>query len=255
MKILLPTTPKFLRGRLRFIRLRLLGQKGNVLVVGNNQPRFRKRPKISSKLANFILFFSSVLTIVAGVAIFAPDLYFQVFPNQVNNQIVPTQAEIEQTKSPVKEIKKYQPEVDQSLPAGNWLVIPRIGVRSEMLATATADEALAEGIWWVPDFGKPGDDLPIILVAHRYGYKWWWKTDYWKYNSFYLLPELESGDRVEVIVEKRKWVYQIYKAEEGEQVSDYSADLILYTCKYLNSPIKHFRYARLVDPTLNSQNQ
>ena len=252
MKISLPTSPKFLREKLGFVRFRLLGQKTAVLLP--QIPVSSKKRPISSKLITLVLFIVSILTILVGVVVFAPDLYFRFLADRSDDRVA-IAPEARPVSTPAPEIKQHQPEFNPTLPLGNWLVIPRIGVRSEMLATPTADEALAEGIWWVPDFGKPGDDLPIILVAHRYGYKWWWKTDYWKYNSFYLLPELEVGDSIEVIVDQRKWVYQIYRAEEGEQIGDYDADLILYTCKFLNSPIKHFRYARLVDATANSQSQ
>jgi hypothetical protein len=139
------------------------------------------------------------------------------------------------------------PVQNPDLPTGSWLSIPRIGVYSEMHATLDENEALDKGVWLVPDFGRPGDTTqPIIVAAHRYGWDWWWKSDYWKYNSFFLLTETEPGDRVEIIYDQRKWVYEIYAGEEGELISDYDADLILYTCKYLNSPIRYFRYAKLV---------
>lgn len=148
----------------------------------------------------------------------------------------------------------YQPPVDTTLPEGSWLSIPLIGLRSELQKTEDYDAALAKGIWQVPDFGDAGStDLPMIVAGHRFGWDWWWKTDYWKYHSFYRLPELQVGDRVEVIADQRKWVYEIYAATEGEEITDYSADLILYTCKYLNSPARFFRYAKLIDPTQNTQ--
>lgn len=151
-------------------------------------------------------------------------------------------------------VAAYLPPFEATLPTGDWLVIPRIGVRSELQATSTADSALDTGLWLVPDFGQPGDsDQPIIVVGHRFGWKWWWQNDYWKYHSFYLLPELELGDRVEIIAQQRKWTYEIYASEEGPAISDYQADLILYTCKYLSSPVRIFKYARLIDPTANSQ--
>lgn len=106
-----------------------------------------------------------------------------------------------------------------------------------------------------PDYGKPGDEynLPIILAAHRFGWDWWWQTDYWKYHSFYNLPELEPGDMVEIIADQRKWIYEIYAGEQGEEITDYEANLILYTCKFLNSPLRHFRYARLINLDQNTQ--
>jgi len=144
--------------------------------------------------------------------------------------------------------RSYKPPFNPNLPTGNWLIIPRIGVRSELQQTENYEEALNTGIWWVPEFGGPGDrSKPMIVAGHRYGFDWWWKDDYWKYHSFYNLPDLEPGDRIEIIADQRKWVYEIYAGEEGEEISDYQADLILYTCKHLDSPIRIFRYAKLVE--------
>jgi|GEM_PF-781551 len=186
--------------------------------------------------------------------------YFQRFNQWANGLSVtpiagqsatePKVVEPSPTPTPVK----YLPVYDETLPEGNWLVIPRIGVRSELQKNPDFEKSLERGLWQVPDFGDPGStDLPMIVAGHRYGWDWWWKSDYWKYNSFYLLPSLQVGDRVEVISDHRKWLYEVYASEEGEQISDYSGDLILYTCKYLNSPARFFRYARLVDPTVGSQ--
>ncbi len=148
----------------------------------------------------------------------------------------------------------YEPPYSPDLPDGNWLAIPRIGTRSELHQGPDSATELQKGLWEVPDFGKAGSrDMPMIVAGHRYGWDWWWKTDYWKYHSFYLLPNLEVGDQIEVISDHRKWIYQVYAGEEGTEITDYSADLILYTCKDLSSPIRFFKYAKLVDPTKDSQ--
>lgn len=155
----------------------------------------------------------------------------------VNQSLVPADKEMRQL-----------PPVNPNLPVGDWLIIPKIGVRSQLQATTYYEDALDTGLWRAPEFGKPGSlELPMIVAGHRYGWKWWWQDEYWKYNSFNLLPELQVGDRVEVISEQRKWVYEIYAGEEGTEITDYGADLILYTCKYLQSPLRYFRYAKLVD--------
>lgn len=142
---------------------------------------------------------------------------------------------------------RYLPPVNPNLPTGDWFSIPKIGVRSQLQPTASYEEALETGLWQAPDFGKPGSlEMPMIVAGHRYGWKWWWKDEYWKYNSFYLLPQVEVGDRIEIISDQRKWIYEVYAGEEGTEITDYQADLIVYTCKYLQSPLRYFRYARLV---------
>ncbi|HLE49636.1 MAG TPA: sortase, partial [Patescibacteria group bacterium] len=133
-------------------------------------------------------------------------------------------------------------------------------------------EILKTGVWRVPDFGTPEDDgpsepvergadsqigpselvergadsqigLPIILAAHRFGYVTW-TNSFRTLNSFYSLPKLKVGDRVEIVWNQRKYVYEIYKEETGTAITDYTADLILYTCDLWNSPTRIFKYAR-----------
>lgn len=140
------------------------------------------------------------------------------------------------------------PLQDPTLPTEDWIYIPSIGVDSQMRATIDPDEALDQGVWLVPDFGRPEENEdPIIVAAHRFGWDWWWQSDFGKKNSFYSLTELQPGDRVELVSDQRKYVYEIYAGEEGTEITDYSADLILYTCKFLNSPIRYFKYAQRVE--------
>ena len=44
----------------------------------------------------------------------------------------------------------------------------------------------------------------------------------------------------------RKYTYEIYAEGRGDEINDYSANLILYTCETLNSNIRIFKYARLL---------
>lgn len=196
-------------------------------------------------------------SVVAMLIWFGPKLFYTVFPPQAE----PVQAEelsgdfqlnvdqeaINKKKSTPLELSK--PPYNANLPEGDWLIIPRIGVRSLLQPTENYEDALTTGLWLAPDFGKPGDkQMPMIVAGHRFGFKWWWQDDYWKYHSFYLLPDLEPGDTVEVISDHRKYEYEIYAGEEGTEITDYQADLIIYTCKFLDSPVRIFRYAKLLPP-------
>lgn len=213
----------------------------------------------SKRVLSSFLSIVSLFSIVVALVIFVPAAYYLVFPADVIEITPPEQGtafggSFEDPIVEVPEEKAYLPPKDESLPEGDWLIIPRIGVRTQLRETENPEEALAKGVWQVPDFGDPGDrEEPMILAAHRYGWQWWWKDDYWRYHSFNLLPDTEPGDRIEVISDQRKWVYEIYAGEEGEDITDYNADLILYTCKFLQGPLRHFRYARLIDPTQNTQ--
>ena len=144
---------------------------------------------------------------------------------------------------------KYMPRFDATLPQESHLKIPSIGVDTK-LEEATYDnyeEALKKGVWRVSDFGTPtNSDRPTILAAHRFGYLVWNNT-FRRKNSFYNLPKLDVGDTVEITWRQRKYIYEVYAEGKGEAITDYSADLILYTCETLNGPIRIFRYARLLE--------
>lgn len=143
----------------------------------------------------------------------------------------------------------YQPAFDSKLPMGTYLEIPKIKVKTTILEATYEDheQALKKGVWRVGDFGTPDKrEKPTILVAHRFGYLAW-SNQYRRENSFFNLPKLGNGDVVNITHNQRKYVYEVYAQSEGTQIADYSADLVLYTCVDLNSDLKIFRYARLLE--------
>lgn len=155
-----------------------------------------------------------------------------------------------QEEAAVREKDEWQPPMDETLPEGGWVEIPAIGVKTEIVEQPSEqyEEALKRGVWRVPEFGTPlKRELPTILVAHRFGYLKW-SNQYRRENSFFNLPKLKVGDKVYVSWGQREYVYEIYAADEGTKISDYSADLILYTCQYLESDVRIFRYGKLIKP-------
>lgn len=246
-----------------WLRIRATELEQNFPVVANQPNQLVKTHAPRSFLTRIVSFILSLIILTSSILLmimYSPRLYFTIFPHQaklvqanetgtaLGGKFEPASAEqADQSDS------SYQPPYDPNLPAGNWLIIPKIGVRSELQITEDYVSALEKGLWLVPDFGRPGNELPIIIAGHRYGWQWWWQSDYWRYHSFYLLPDLKPGDIVEVIAEQRKWTYEIYRGEESTEISDYEADIILYTCKFLNSPIRHIRYGRLINPDKDSQ--
>lgn len=143
----------------------------------------------------------------------------------------------------------YQPKFDPTLPKEPQVKITSIGI-SGLVNEASIEnyeDALKKGVWRVSDFGTPYNrQKPTILVAHRFGYLFW-SNQMRRENSFYNLPNLEEGDRIEVIWNQRKYAYEVYGSSRGEEITDYSADLILYTCESLNTPVRIFRYAKLLE--------
>lgn len=140
------------------------------------------------------------------------------------------------------------PPFNPALPKTNRLIISSIGVNTD-IEEATYDnyeEALKKGVWRVSNFGEP--DLagaPVILAAHRYGYLAW-NNSFRHKSSFYNLPKVKVGDVVTIDWQQRQYTYGVYKVESGEAITDYSADVILYTCESLNGPERIFVYAKLI---------
>ncbi|MFZ5376213.1 MAG: hypothetical protein ACOZAN_00905 [Patescibacteria group bacterium] len=276
------TDPRLLRQHYALTRAMLLGRKNQQLPNITHNNTWQNLQKSSSSLFSVVLNLVLAIALLAGIVWWAPKLYYTFFSDQaakVTAQTVFGQLEqsitdrslvdrnstggngeasgsgaisidsVEHSSNSHQET--YLPPIDVSLPEGEWIVIPKIGVYSQLRSTQDPDEALEQGIWMAPDYGKPGDrELPMIVAGHRFGWDWWWQSDFGKKNSFNMLPSLVEGDQVEIISGQRKWVYEIYAGEEGQEITDYSADAIFYTCKHLNSPIRYFRYAKLLDPSL-----
>lgn len=140
------------------------------------------------------------------------------------------------------------PPFNPSLPKTNRLVMPSIGVdtKIEEATYNNYESALEKGVWRVSNFGQPNKaGVPIILAAHRYGYLAW-TNSYRHYNSFYNLPKVKVGDVVTIDWQQREYVYGVYKTENGKEITDYSADLILYTCESLSGEERIFVYAKLL---------
>ena len=149
---------------------------------------------------------------------------------------------------PLVQAPDWQPVFNQSLSRDTTLKIDSIRVDTKVneMTYENYEEALKRGVWRVPDFGTPVDRTkPVILAAHRFEYLAW-SNIYRRKNTFFNLPKLKEGDRIEINYKQRKYVYEIYGESRGEEISDYSANLILYTCETLNSDIRIFKYARLL---------
>jgi sortase (surface protein transpeptidase) len=205
----------------------------------------------TAKLAKYLAILGIIFLLIA----YAPSVWYAISPGRLNiSSLLAKTARTNGDKMgdiiEGKENKSlYQPRYDPNLTKENVISIPSAGIETK-INEATYDnfeEALKIGVWRVPDFGTPyGRSLPTILAAHRYGYLKW-SIPYRLKNSFYNLPKLEVGDTVEIIWKQRKYTYEVYASDEGEEMTDYSADLILYTCEDLTSPVRIFKYARLLE--------
>lgn len=180
-------------------------------------------------------------------------LYYTAVPSTTK---LLSQALSETSKHLVKANEAVTPVVespvvqkDVSLPEGHYLEIPKIGVDTVVWEASNEgyETALKKGVWRVPDFGEPSNDKkPIILAAHRFGYLEWTQA-YRLKNSFYDLPKLTGGDQISIVWDQHRYNYRIERVVEGDKIDDYNADLILYTCKFLVSPVRVFVYAKLIN--------
>lgn len=160
-----------------------------------------------------------------------------------------SQAEVQNlTADSAVEKPPYEPPFDPKLPAANHFSIPAIGVDTDIQEATLEgyEDALRKGVWRVTDFGAPtGSGKPVILAAHRFGYLAWTNSFRHK-NSFFNLPKVKEGDVVSLVWRQRKYMYEVYATGGGTEISDYSADLILYTCETLTGKERIFVYARLI---------
>jgi len=190
-----------------------------------------------------------------------PHLYYRLYPN-TSNELASTIASTvskdnfpvvspsptvttspRPTATPTPTPTPRLPDVDPSLPIKNGLIIDKIGVRGEIHEGTDWEKILKLGIWRAPEFGTPEQTTyPVILAAHRWGYLDW-SPSFRKLNSFYNLPQLKVGDTVKLVWNQRPYEYKITATETSTKITNYSSQLILYTCQLWNSPSRFFVYA------------
>jgi len=211
--------------------------------------KLSKKAKVC-KYASYALFVFGLLLIIAYIA--PPILQAgasAIGIDATTKRIGITAQEARTGFVPKKATHKYQPVLDTSLPKQNSLKISSAGIDSPINEASYEDyeEALKKGTWIVPDYGDPYNrKAPVILAAHRFGYLKW-SISYRLKNSFYNLPKAKEGDVIEIVWNQRKYKYAIYAESEGPRITDYDADLILYTCLDLSSEVRIFRYAKLLE--------
>lgn len=205
--------------------------------------RFAKKVQKISKVI-------AVIGVVLILISYGPSVWFFLESggkNAVSKFLALTAKDTPQNSPVLNSITDYEPAFDPTLPKINTLIIPSIGVNTQLREATyeNYEDALRLGVWRVSDFGAPGEAKPIILAAHRYGYLAW-TNQYRRLNSFFNLPKLKVGDIVTIVWHQRKYTYEVYNEEKGTQISDYSANLILYTCVTLTGEERIFKYARLL---------
>ncbi|KKQ91594.1 MAG: hypothetical protein UU16_C0040G0002 [Candidatus Woesebacteria bacterium GW2011_GWA2_40_7] len=202
---------------------------------------------IFSKFARLFTVVGVILVLIS----YSPSIWFwiqtEVTNQTANFQLSPSEVKILTVIGETGQ-RKYIPPFDSRLPVINHLAISSIGVDTTV-QEATYDnyeEALRRGVWRVSDFGVPNETgNPVIFAAHRFGYLAWTNSFRHK-NSFFNLPKVQTGDTIQVVWRQRKYTYEVYKVDKAREITDYTADLILYTCETLSGPERIFVYARMI---------
>jgi len=115
----------------------------------------------------------------------------------------------------------------------NRLVIPKIAVNAEILESENVEILRqAEGVWRDPLGSVPSDGGNTIIAGHRF--------QYLPPNTvtFYRLPELDVGDKLQIYWQNAVYNYEIYQRVEvypddvgmlSNSVAD-EQELTIYTC-------------------------
>ena len=224
--------------------------KGEVKIRGSAGVIWMRRSALSILLSTLATWLMVISLTAVGIPI-VPVIWYRIKPDTpqaLEKVLAAPVTEFPDEVITSVDAEPWQPSLDASLPQENRILIPAIGVKTAIIEKPIEqyEEAFKKGVWRVPDFGTPFNrERATILAAHRFGYLAW-TNQYRRENSFFNLPKLEVGDRVTIIWDQRKYVYEIFAEEDGKEISRYDADLILYTCRFLESDIRIFRYARLI---------
>ncbi len=218
-------------------------------------PEFRKKLIKLQKKQKLILVLTKLFALIGLIFLlfsFLPSVWFKLTTKVDDFSVSLLETALHEDKSannkPLANIPDWQPSFKPQYSRETSLKIPSIGVDTiiQEAVVENYESALKKGVWRIPDFGTPaGRSKPMILAAHRFGYLEW-SNQYRRKNSFFNLPKLKDKEEVEIIYKQRKYVYEVYGESKGEKITDYSANLILYTCEALNSKIRIFKYARLL---------
>lgn len=192
------------------------------------------------------------INIILGVLLLiSPFVYLVAFVNFTPQVVASNGVSVETRTLSAAIVNEDQVKVERSKLTlsqrsfNNGIKIPSVGIDTVMYE---GDESnLEKGVWIVPEHTTPDDMVsgePVVIAAHR------WGQDDLSYefrakNLFYHLPSTSLGDEIVIKWNDVDYRYRIIKKDEGEHVTQL-ADLILYTCKYYNSPERIFVYAERI---------
>jgi len=218
-----------------------------------------KKQKALNVTGNIYTIIGAILCFAAIALLAYPQLPFLLNKLNINSPekevaTLNTPITTEQVPDPIDQIVIPEirlPDKDTSLIETNTIIISKIGVKAEIITGVDSTVALKKGPWIVPDYANPEQNYlnetskSIIIASHRFGYSSW-SNEYRNRISFFNLPKTVIEDHIVIIWNQREYVYEIFDIDENKYIKEIDSDLILYTCKYYNSPIRIFRFANLI---------
>ncbi len=218
------------------------------------------------KLLRTSLNSSIVLAVLVLAFYFLPEGIMKVFP-QIENQFIKaeeltqelTNEQMEQIilkqlpeRINIESTMEVKPKYDLNFPAGQWLEIKSVGIKTEILTntnieeTKEVDKLLEKGVYVYPGFSEYGNPEKMAIIAgHHYNM---WTSIKQKEQSFQKLDEVQIGDIITVTDNQKQWTYKVKAISKNTRIQDNSADLVLYTCVFWwDSELRLFVYADLVE--------
>ena len=134
----------------------------------------------------------------------------------------------------VKQNLPGQPAKQETIPAGNTLVIPSIGLQQAVNEGSTI-AALRKGVWHRPQTSTPPSGGNTVLAGHRFTYTQ-------PQGVFYSLDKVKVGDSIIMYWQGKKYSYKVTKvfvvSPDRIEIEAPTADptLTLYTCTPLWNP-------------------
>jgi len=85
----------------------------------------------------------------------------------------------------------------------NKIMIPKIGVDTEIVEGTDAEISLNQGVWRIPISSTPFSGGNTVLTAHRY------KFTPPSNKTFYLLDKLEPGDEIKILWQGKLFIHNV----------------------------------------------
>lgn len=211
--------------------------------------------KVAKLLANIsivlgFLFLLAPLGYLAALS--TPDIWYRINPQALEAEVEALSREPFSSEAvQLPDINAYPPiaslpELKPELGTTPKLIVPSIGIDTQIYPDYNERIALEKGVWLMSQYATPelNTNKPIILAAHRWG-RISLSREFRRQNLFYNLPNLKVGEEVSIIWQSREYKYRVSYKEESQNVTRLS-DLILITCQFVNSPYRIIVYAERI---------